>query len=150
MQKNNKNTQVILYIFYLFCFFTLELTILADVRKTRLLYEVISLKCQNRGKMHLVSIHISYENEYFYQCIITFWCLRDSKGPIFKIDDIDPVVSTPGAIWPLNRSHPYLRREERRSSRKERRHPSQDSLYLSSFNLHLLPWKDGNLLSLNF
>ena len=27
---------------------------------------------------------ISYEFEYFYQCIITFWCLRD------KIDNIDP------------------------------------------------------------
>ena len=26
--------------------------------------------------------HISYEYEYFYQCIITFWCLRDSRGPI--------------------------------------------------------------------
>ena len=30
------------------------------------------------AKMQLVS----YEFEYFYQCIMTFWDLRDSKGPI--------------------------------------------------------------------
>ena len=24
----------------------------------------------------------SYEFEYFFQCIMTFWGLRDSKGPI--------------------------------------------------------------------
>ena len=30
------------------------------------------------AKMQLVS----YEFEYFYQCIMTFWGLRDSKGPI--------------------------------------------------------------------
>ena len=31
-------------------------------------------------------------NTYFYQCIMTFWGPRDSKGPIlkFKINDIDP------------------------------------------------------------
>ena len=34
-------------------------------------------------KMHLVSFHISYEVEHFHQCIITFWGLRDSKGPIW-------------------------------------------------------------------
>ena len=46
--------------------------------------------------MHLVSFHISYEFEYFYQCIILFRGLRDSRGtygcikPIqLKIDDID-------------------------------------------------------------
>ena len=26
--------------------------------------------------------HISYEFEYFYQCIISSWCLRDSRGPV--------------------------------------------------------------------
>ena len=26
--------------------------------------------------------HVSYEFEYFQQCIMTFWGLRDSKGPI--------------------------------------------------------------------
>ena len=26
--------------------------------------------------------HISHEFEYFYQCNITSWCLRDSGGPI--------------------------------------------------------------------
>ena len=25
---------------------------------------------------------VSHEIEYFYQCIMTFWGLRDSKGPI--------------------------------------------------------------------
>ena len=33
------------------------------------------------AKMQLVS----YEFEYFYQCIMTFWGLRDSKGPIKPI-----------------------------------------------------------------
>ena len=32
------------------------------------------------AKMQLM--HISYEFEYFYQCITTFWCLRDSQGAI--------------------------------------------------------------------
>ena len=41
-------------------------------------------------------VHIPHNKfEYFYQCITTFWCLRDSKGPIFikpiefKINVID-------------------------------------------------------------
>ena len=34
--------------------------------------------CCIGAKMQLVS----YEFEYFYQCIMTFWGLRDSKGPI--------------------------------------------------------------------
>ena len=45
------------------------------------------------AKVHL----FSYEFEYFHQCIMTFWVLRDSKGPILmhqvhliRINDIDP------------------------------------------------------------
>ena len=47
--------------------------------------------------MQLVSLHLSYEFEYFYQCIMTFWGLRDSRGPIWmhlinflQNNDIDP------------------------------------------------------------
>ena len=36
--------------------------------------------------MHLVSFHISYEFEYFYQFGITFWDLRDSRGSINPFD----------------------------------------------------------------
>ena len=59
-----------------FAFFTLELTILAGARKTRLLYIVILLKYYNRGK----NAFCSHEFEYFYNLIITFWTLRDSEG----------------------------------------------------------------------
>ena len=37
--------------------------------------------------------HVSYEFEYFYQCFMTFWGLRESKGLIWmyqiNFDDID-------------------------------------------------------------
>ena len=33
------------------------------------------------AKMQLVS----YEFEYFYQCIMTFWGLKDSRGPIWML-----------------------------------------------------------------
>ena len=33
------------------------------------------------GRIGAKMQHMSYEFEYFYQCIITFWGLRNSKGP---------------------------------------------------------------------
>ena len=29
--------------------------------------------------------HVSYEFEYFYQCIMTIWGLKDSRGPIWML-----------------------------------------------------------------
>ena len=60
----------------------LEFTILAGVRKFRLLCsQHFDENLENCAKMHLVFLHMSYEFEYFYQCLITFWDLEDSREP---------------------------------------------------------------------
>ena len=61
----------------------LGLTMLANVREIRLFYVVILLKSSKWWKKHLVSIYKSYELEYLYQWMITFWALEDFRRPIW-------------------------------------------------------------------
>ena len=56
---------------------------LANVRTIRLFYVVIFLKSSKWWKKHLISLHKSYEFDYFNQWLITFWMLEDFMRPIW-------------------------------------------------------------------